>query len=114
MNTEKYQTKLERELAELEEELRSIAVLENGDWKAKQTDSETNEPDDLDKGADNEQLYDNAGVLVDLELRWRAVRAALERIEQGAFAVCKKCGGQISEARLEANAAATTCVECMQ
>ena len=113
MKTDQYKEVLAKELAVLEEELQAIAVLENGDWKAKQTDSEVNESDDLDKGADNEQLYENGGILVDLELRWRAVRRALERIEAGTYGICERCGGEISPARLEANAAAATCVKCM-
>lgn len=37
---------------------------------------------------------------------------ALERIEDGTFAICEICGKQISEKRLMARPVTTLCIEC--
>jgi RNA polymerase-binding protein DksA len=39
---------------------------------------------------------------------------ALEELAAGAYGVCKSCGSQISEARLEARPTAVTCISCAQ
>lgn len=41
-----------------------------------------------------------------------ALNAALGRIENGEFGECVECGEPIAEARLEANPAVTTCIDC--
>lgn len=40
------------------------------------------------------------------------VDAALDRLEQGTYGVCERCGAPIPEARLEARPVARTCVPC--
>ena len=40
------------------------------------------------------------------------IKAALERIEAGNYEVCSSCGGEISEARLEALPYTTVCIDC--
>lgn len=41
-----------------------------------------------------------------------AIRAALERLNNGTYGVCAGCGDGIAEARLRALPFAITCVEC--
>jgi len=41
-----------------------------------------------------------------------AIDAALERIEQGAYGVCTRCGRPISPERLEARPWASLCIDC--
>ena len=41
-----------------------------------------------------------------------AIDAALERIEQGAYGVCTRCGTPISPGRLEARPWASLCIDC--
>lgn len=53
----------------------------------------------------------NAAVLADLEARYDTVLTALSRIEKNAYGVCEVCGKPIETARLEADPAATTCIE---
>ena len=43
-----------------------------------------------------------------------AVQAALERIENGTFGTCVRCGKQIAEERLEAIPYATRCIDCQR
>jgi DnaK suppressor protein len=40
------------------------------------------------------------------------VKEALERIEDGSYGVCDRCGGDISEKRLIARPVTTSCIEC--
>ena len=40
------------------------------------------------------------------------VDAAIDRLAQGAYGVCERCGAPIPEARLEARPVARTCVPC--
>ncbi|AJD46140.1 TraR/DksA family transcriptional regulator [Rhizobium sp. SEMIA 4085] len=44
----------------------------------------------------------------------RAINAALQRLENGTFGICVKCGSPISEARLEAVPFAVTCQSCLR
>ena len=40
------------------------------------------------------------------------IKEALERIEEGSFGICEKCGGDISFKRLQARPVTTYCIEC--
>ena len=42
----------------------------------------------------------------------RAIEAALQRIAEGNYGLCSRCGREIPEKRLEALPTATTCVVC--
>ena len=43
-----------------------------------------------------------------------AIDAALERIEEGTFGVCTRCGRPISPERLEARPWASLCIDCQR
>lgn len=53
-------------------------------------------------------LRDNAHVLL------AAVEAALDKVAQGTYGVCEKCGRPVGEERLEALPWATHCVDCQR
>jgi DnaK suppressor protein len=42
------------------------------------------------------------------------IAEALERIEEGTFGICERCGESISEKRLEARPVTTLCINCKQ
>jgi DnaK suppressor protein len=42
------------------------------------------------------------------------IAEALERIEEGTFGICERCGEPISEKRLEARPVTTLCINCKQ
>lgn len=46
-----------------------------------------------------------------LQAQLRLVEQALERIEQGTYGLCEKCGEPIGDARLEALPATSRCIE---
>lgn len=47
-----------------------------------------------------------------LEKTLEEIDSALSRIEKGTYNVCKYCGGEISEKRLEARPTASSCIDC--
>jgi len=64
------------------------------------------------------EIAPSEGADVDISLatgggtRLRSIDAALDRIKEGTFGKCCKCGIDISEARLEAIPDATHCIGC--
>ncbi|OGW55803.1 MAG: hypothetical protein A2Y81_03290 [Nitrospirae bacterium RBG_13_43_8] len=42
----------------------------------------------------------------------KKIENAIERIEQGIFGICEKCGSEIEMRRLEARPVTTLCIEC--
>ena len=44
----------------------------------------------------------------------RKIKDSLDRLEQGTFGICDKCGRQISEGRLRARPIATLCIKCKE
>lgn len=42
------------------------------------------------------------------------IKEALERIEDGTFGICERCGEEISEKRLEVRPVTTFCIKCKQ
>ena len=42
------------------------------------------------------------------------IESALQRIEEGEYGFCLKCGEEIAEKRLELDPAATVCADCAQ
>lgn len=112
MKTEHFRKKLEAEKARLELEMGSVGrrnpAVPN-DWEA--IPSETGSEADLADQADVIMSREgNAAILADLEARYDTILSALGRIEKKTYGKCEVCGKTIEEARLEADAAATTCV----
>ncbi len=124
LDLEPFKIKLEAEKAKLEEELSHIAVINpqnKADWLPKVGDSkhdigegeEEREPDPGDMANRLEDLEERVSTEMTLEEQLNSVKAALLRIDEGKFGICKTEGAdhEIEEARLEANPAASTCVK---
>lgn len=113
MNTERYKESLEAEKARLETEMKGVG-RENPavphDFEP--VPSETGiEADPIDQADVLVSAEGNTAILADLEARYDTVLAALSRIEGGTYGTCTVCGKEIEEARLDADPAATTCLE---
>lgn len=114
MNTEHFKQLLEKELAAVEKELKTVGV-ENpknpDDWEAKETEMDVmNATADANEAADKQEEYgENRAINDTLEVRYNAIKRALEKIEDGSFGTCEICHKPIEEARLNANPAARTC-----
>ena len=65
--------------------------------------------------ADSSQVTAERGetdaLVNELRLRLSEVERALQRIEDGRYGFCERCGKPIAPARLEAMPAVTTCIE---
>lgn len=109
MNKEDIRQRLEEEKTKLESEMSSIGHRNPhfaGDWEP--LPPEVGTEADLVDQADNFVNRDNEeAIFSDLEVRYEAVLAALQK---GTYGVCKVCGMPIEEARLAVDPAATTCI----
>ncbi len=112
MNTEHFKGKLEEEKIILEEELGRLGVQDpiTGDWGARIKDEENEpNPDSIDAGDIDEDFGIRSNILGELEIRYKNVLLALQKIEEGTYGICEISGEPIEEDRLEANPAAKTC-----
>ena len=115
MNIQHYKKLLEDEKARLEAELREVGEINPdnpADWQptAEKSDTATDADKNVRAGA-MEDFEVRTSIEVTLENRLLNVVDALERIEKGEFGKCEVDGKDIEEERLEANPAATTCIE---
>lgn len=110
MDTTSYKTRLEKMLAEITEELKSIGIHNPdnpSDWIATPEKIEM-EPDPIDAADRVEEWDERRAVMAELETRYNNIVRALKRIEAGTYDTCEVCGKPIEADRLEANPAART------
>ncbi len=109
----KLQGQLEASKDALQKELETFAVEDKnmkGNWDTKPIGAEDA---DLEEKGDEATEYENLVSLEhNLELRLKAVNAALEKITAGNYGTCEKCGKDIEEERLMAMPEARTCMSC--
>lgn len=55
---------------------------------------------------------DNLSLEEELEKALRDVESAVKAIENGTYGICKYCGQEIDERRLEARPTSTSCIQC--
>ncbi len=111
MSYEEYKIRLESELAEVINELKTIAVenKDTGDWIAIPAIDEINGNADENVEADAIEEWDTrSAILNQLEVRHRNIKLALEKITNGNYGICEISGEPIEVARLNANPAART------
>ena len=118
MDLEHYKTILLNEKGRLERELSSIATPNPalpGDWNPKFPEKEKGSDyssSALEEQSDvNEEFEATIAEEYTLESRLQEVLAALKRIEEKTYGVCRECGTSIPEERLEANSAAAYDIE---
>ena len=94
------------------QEQRSVLILEAQRTVSGMTDSKENFPDPTDRAT----LESDRNFLLRIRGRERKlilkIEEALERIEDGSFGICEKCGEDISEQRLKARPVTTHCIDC--
>lgn len=107
---------LETEQKVLQTELSNIGVQNpaTGDWQAVpvQTDGDA-ESDYTDQADYVEDFESRSARLNELEVHYRDIVNALEKMKTGTYGVCEKSGKPIELDRLMANPAARTCKEMM-
>ncbi len=112
-NIASYKKILTEEKERLENQLSSIGrrnPLNGVAWEALPQET-GKEPDEGDTADIIEGYEENRAILAELETRYRAVLAALERIEKGSYGRCEVPGQKhlIEKERLAADPAAKTC-----
>ena len=69
---------------------------------------------DTDDGASDLEEHENAIALIPgLERKLEAIDYALQRVQQGTYGICERCGEPIDPARLEIVPETTFCMACM-
>lgn len=76
--------------------------------------SDTAGDDQIDSGSKTVEHEHEVAVADSLSERIRQVSHALERLDEGGYGFCEKCGNPIPAARLAAFPSATLCVSCKQ
>ena len=112
VETTEYKTILEKEREALETQLNTLGVQDPRDpanWDVKKAPLDIMTADPNEAADKTEELYIDNGVLSQLEIRYRNILRALEKIETGTFGVCEVCHEPIEEDRLGVNTAARTC-----
>ena len=113
-----FRKKLEEEKSKLEEELKETSIKNpknSRDWQAVYPEKDLDEKFEADQTdvADNIEDYQERYALNDvLEKRLNSVKDALKAIDNGSYGKCE-AGGEVHEIeheRLDANPAATTCI----
>ena len=114
MDTNHFKEKLEAELVQIEAGLKSAGKLinaETGDWEGTAPEMDTMPPQaEPNEAADKIEEYEsNRDIEENLEVRWKEIKHALEKVERGTYGKCEVSGEPIELERLEANPAARTC-----
>lgn len=113
MKTEHFRERLEEEKKKLELEMGNIGrknLAVPNDWEPAPVEVGM-ESDPVDQAEVIMSRENDVAILTDLEARYDSIIAALSRIKNKTYGKCSVCGKEIGEARLEADPAATTCIE---
>ncbi len=115
---EELKQKLEKEKTAIEEQLKKFAKKDEklpGDWDTRfpEFDGSESGSASLETAADEVEEY-NALLPIEhnLELRLRNIDLALEKIKEGKYGLCEKCGKEIPIERLKFSPEARFCLEC--
>ncbi len=101
---------LEAEKDSVEEELASHGKKTGKGWSGS-SESEGEEADPTDAADNIEELAINVPLVAELEKRNKDIEDALEKMDEGTYGTCETCEQPIPYDRLEANAAARTCIK---
>ncbi len=105
-----------RELLEAERQLalRRLADL-TGDFNevvAASRDSNADDEHDPEGATIAFERSQVAALVLQLQGHVAEVEATIQRLEDGTYGICERCGHSIAKARLEARPAARTCISC--
>jgi RNA polymerase-binding transcription factor DksA len=105
--------RLEDEKARLERDLSDIGrkdVAHPGHFATNYPESGSNSEDD--NAMEIAEFSDDLSLEAKLETELRDTIKALESIEKGKYGVCKYCGKEIDQKRLEARPTSSSCISC--
>lgn len=109
---QEFKKRLEEQTEKFKKDLSYIAKKDpdvKNDYDVKFEDYGRDEDENAQEVADLDARVGEEHVI---ELKLLATKKALERIEDGSYGKCEKCGGEIQMERLEAVPEANTCMKC--
>lgn len=111
-----YRNQLESNLKTIVAELQTIGIYEaeTDDWKAVPDQAENQADADTNTNADLVEDWDERrATLSDLEIDYRNIKRALNKITAGTYGICEISGQEIEEKRLKFKPEARTCIAHM-
>lgn len=106
----RFKHKLEEELRDVEDKLRSAGLQnDSGEWEASGDDIDKTATESDELGDRMEEYGEKRAEVDEIQIHWRNIERALEKIENNTYGVCEIGGEAIEEDRLEANPSARTC-----
>ena len=115
MNLEEIKAKLLEEKEKLLNGIKKISILDNGNYIAKETNTQENDVlDNVDLASEQTNFSNNQAILKELKIRLNNIDKALTRINTGEYGDCIFCGEEINLERILANASATGCIKCVK
>ncbi len=111
LNLNEYKSKLEIELERITDELNTLGTYEpeTDDWTVTLKEANIAEADDNIEADTAETMEERRSTLSALEIQYRDIKRALQKINEGNFGTCEVCGAQIEENRLNFKPTARTC-----
>lgn len=115
IDTNTFKTTLEEKLATIISDLESIGVYDEttDDWQAIPEVEELKEADENSDADATEEWNERRATLSTLEIEYRDIKRALQKIENGTFGICEISGDTIEEDRLRFKPTARTCTAHM-
>lgn len=83
-----------------------------GEVQTARSDASADDEHDPEGPTMSQEWSSLAGLVVDAEIQLGVVDAALQRMHDGTYGTCMRCGNPIGAARLEARPAAELCIDC--
>jgi RNA polymerase-binding transcription factor DksA len=110
MSQAELKSRLEEEQTQLLSELCIIATQhpQTGDWVAVPANSDGTHADSNTNADAVEEWNERRAVLAQLEIRYKNLTRALEKMKDASYGICEMSGDPIEEERLQANPAART------
>jgi RNA polymerase-binding transcription factor DksA len=105
--------RLEEEKIRLERDLSDIGrkdPAKPGHFDTNYPESQSNSDDD--NAMEIAEFSDDLSLEAKLEAELRDTTKALESIEKGKYGICKYCGKEIDQKRLEARPTSSSCISC--
>ncbi|HHW02948.1 MAG TPA: conjugal transfer protein TraR [Thermoanaerobacterales bacterium] len=111
-DTQYFKTRLEEMKKQLEDEMR--VLIQRGSEPLKESVGELSSYDNhtSDLGAETFEREKDLGLKDNTKILMMKVNHALDKIRDGSYGICERCGKPIDEERLEAVPYTTLCIEC--
>jgi RNA polymerase-binding transcription factor DksA len=107
-----YRNTLETLLLQVTSELEGISTLnsQTGDWGPSVDSNEQAEADENSEADASEELSIRSATVAQLEIQYRSIKRALDKITTGNYGQCEICNSPIAVERLNILPSARTCV----